>query len=252
MYNQIYSILREAGDIMLSAKNIETGVEEKDGSVNLVTTYDVKIQNFLQEKLLCLYPDAHFMGEENPRNVAILEGKTFIVDPIDGTANFVRHLDASAISVALLQDTEVILGATYNPYRNQFFYAEKGKGATCNGTPIHVSTAPLSESIVSFGTSPYYKELHPKTFDLGYRLLCSGLDIRRSGSAVIDLCETAQGHLDLFCELKLSPWDYAASSLIITEAGGTVSQMNGLPLVFDRPCSVVAGSAKAYKDFFTL
>ncbi len=252
MYNQIYSILREAGEIMLSAKNIETTIEEKDGAANLVTMYDVTIQNFLQQKLLSLFPDAHFMGEEDSRNAVILEGKTFIVDPIDGTANFIRHMNASAISVALLQEKEVILGATYNPYRNQFFYAEKGKGATCNQNPIHVSDAALSKSIVSFGTSPYYKELHPKTFDLGYRLLCASLDIRRSGSAVIDLCETAQGHLDLFCELKLSPWDYAASSLIITEAGGSISQMNGLPLVFDRPCSVVAGSPKAYKDFFTL
>lgn len=252
MYNQIKSIMYEAGQIMLSAKNIENTVSEKDGAANLVTIYDVKIQELLREKLLQLYPEAHFMGEEGSKKDDILEGKTFIVDPIDGTANFVRHMDASAISVALLQDKEVIIGATYNPYRDQFFYAEKGKGATCNGKSIYVSDAPLSESIISFGTSPYYKELHPKTFELGYRLLSVGLDLRRSGSAVIDFCETAQGHLDLFCEMKLSPWDYAASSLIITEAGGYISQMNGLDLVFDRPCSVLAGSKKACKDFFTL
>ncbi len=252
MYNKIKSIMYEAGQIMLSAKDISNTVSEKDGAANLVTKYDIKVQKFLQEKLLTLCPNAHFMGEEDTKKETILNGRTFIVDPIDGTANFVRHMDASAISVALLQDNEVIIGATYNPYRDQFFYAEKGKGSTCNQKPIHVSCASLSESIVSFGTSPYYKELHAKTFELGYKLISTGLDVRRSGSAVIDFCETAQGHLDLFFELKLSPWDYAASSLIITEAGGFISQMDGSALVFDRPCSVVAGSKKACKEFLCL
>ena len=246
------TILRQAGDIMLSAKNIEQAVEEKEGTANFVTKYDVMVQQLLKEKLLAHCPEAVFVGEEEKIQGDYLHGVAFIVDPIDGTTNFIKHYDASAVSVAMLLDGEVVMGATFNPYKNEFFYAEKGKGASCNGKPVHVSGKGLAENLICFGTSPYYPELISDTFRLAEALVRDGLDLRRSGSAVIDLCDVARGRAGLLFEMKLSPWDYAASSLILTEAGGVVSQMDGTPIIFDGPCSVVAGTPDAWKEFFVI
>lgn len=250
MKQQLEQILREAGKIMLSAKDIERSVTEKEGPANFVTRYDVAVQKLLQERLLALRPQAHFIGEEEDARADALHGEAFIVDPIDGTTNFIKHSDASAISVALLRDGEVVIGAVYNPYREQFFYAEKGRGATCNDKPIHAAETALADSLVCFGTAPYYPDKIPQTFAMAQALFTAGLDLRRSGSAVIDLCEVAVGSAGLMFEMRLMPWDYAAASLIVTEAGGRVSQTNGKPLTFDRPCSVLAGTQQAYADFF--
>ena len=250
MRESIQNILREAGQMMLEAKNIENAVQEKEGPANFVTRYDVAVQQLLRQKLLALRPNAHFVGEEGDARDDVLHGEAFIVDPIDGTTNFIKHYDASAVSVALTRDGEVVMGATYNPYRDEFFYAEKGRGATCNGKVISVAESDLAQSLVCFGTSPYYPELIPRTFALAQALLTHALDLRRSGSAVIDICDVARGRIGLMFELKLSPWDYAAASLILTEAGGRISQLDGTPLVFHHPCSVLAATPRAYRDFF--
>lgn len=250
MQKAIEAILREAGQIMLSARDIEKAVSEKEGTANFVTKYDVAVQNLLRERLLALRPQAHFVGEEEDAHDDVLHGEAFIVDPIDGTTNFIKHYDHSAVSVAMTRAGEVVLGATYNPYRDELFYAEKGRGAICNGAPIHVAAGGLADSLICFGTSPYYAEMIPRTFALAQRLLENAVDLRRSGSAVIDLCDVARGCAGLMFEMRLSPWDYAASSLIVTEAGGRISQVDGTPLTLDRPCSVLAGTPRAYAEFF--
>ena len=250
MREALEAILHEAGEMILEASRIKETVSAKEGPANFVTKYDVAVQRFLQEKLLALRPQAHFMGEEDDARDDVLHGEAFIVDPIDGTTNFIKGWNTSAISVALLRDGVVVLAATYDPYRREFFFAELGKGAACNGQPIHVSGEDLASSLVCFGSSPYYPEVRERTFRLGMTLMEYAVDIRRGGSGVIDLCEVARGSAGLFFERKLSPWDYAACSLLITEAGGRISQMDGTPLVFDRPCSVLAGSPQAYEDFF--
>ncbi len=252
MQKEIQAILRSAGQIMLSAQNIENAVEEKEGNANFVTKYDVAVQQLLRRELLALRPQAQFVGEEGDAQGDALSGDAFIVDPIDGTTNFIKHFGTSAISVALAQNGRVTLGACYDPYRDEFFYAELGKGAFCNGQPIHVTSLPLSECLVSFGTSPYYADLRARTFRLAQDILDHALDLRRSGAAVLDLCNLARGCSGLMFEFKLSPWDYAAASLIVTEAGGKISQMDGSPITLDRPCSVAAGAPQAYDEFFRL
>ena len=173
-------------------------------------------------------------------NTASGRGKYFIVDPIDGTTNFIKDYHVSCISVGLLEDGEVKIGVIYNPYLDEMFWAVKGKGAYCNGRRIHVSEQPLGNGLILFGASPYYKELHKKSFEMAYELFSPALDIRRSGSAALDLCSIAAGRAELYFELKLSPWDYAAGSLIVEEAGGIVTTVEGEKLSFDRPCSVMA------------
>ena len=143
-----------------------------------------------------------------------------IVDPIDGTTNFIKDYHTSCISVGIINDGIKAAGVVYNPYLNEMYYAIKGEGAFLNDKRIHVSDEPLSNGIVLFGTSPYYEELNEKSFEMAFDYFKKALDIRRSGSAAIDLCSIAAGRAEVYFELRLSPWDYAAASLILTEAGG--------------------------------
>lgn len=252
MKKELEEILRDAGQIMLGAQSIENSVQEKEGSANFVTQYDVAVQQLLRRRLLELRPNAQFIGEEEDCHADLLQKEAFIVDPIDGTTNFIKHYDSSAVSVAFAYGGKVVVGAVYNPYRDEFFYAEIGQGAFCNDVPIHVQDLPLSQSLVCFGTSPYYSELTHPTFVLAESLLNHALDLRRSGSAAIDLCDVARGRAGLMFELVLSPWDYAAASLIVTEAGGCIGQLDGSPVTLEHPCGVVAGAPKAWDDFFAL
>ena len=131
------------------------------------------------------------MGEEEVGKHYTGEGYLFVVDPIDGTTNFIKGYHASTISVGLLKDGEPVLGVVYNPYRDEMYTAEKGKGAYLNGEALRVSEDTLSESLVAFGTAPYYEELWERSFNLAQVFFTQSLDVRRSGSATIDLCDVA-------------------------------------------------------------
>lgn len=241
MLEQIKTAVIETSRIMLEAEDGKIGTHAKSGHANFVTEYDSQVQKELFERLAKILPEARFMGEEDDASSSFTDkGYLFIIDPIDGTTNFIRQNHTSCISVGLLRDGESVLGVVYNPYRKELFYAEKGKGAFCNNTPIHVSEEPLSNSILLFGTAPYYEELARPSFDIAYHYFGKCLDLRRSGSAAIDLCDIACGRAELFFELRLSPWDYAAGSLIVQEAGGFISDGRQNPLQFKRPQSIVA------------
>ena len=159
----------------------------------------------------------------------------------------------SCVSVALIVDGEAEIGVIYNPYLDEMYWAEKGNGAFCNTARLSVSKQPLSNGIVLFGTSPYHEELNKQSFDMAFKYFREALDIRRSGSAALDLCAIASGRAELYFELILSPWDYAAGSLIVEEAGGRACMTDGKPFRFDegKP-SVLAGSPQAVEDFLRL
>ena len=237
---KIIDTVKKCGQFILNADRSAMAIDSKEGPANFVTEYDKKVQQLLEKDLKEIVPDAYFVGEEDSTNTASGRGKYFIVDPIDGTTNFIKDYHVSCISVGLLEDGEVKIGVIYNPYLDEMFWAVKGKGAYCNGRRIHVSEQPLGNGLILFGASPYYKELHKKSFEMAYELFSQALDIRRSGSAALDLCSIAAGRAELYFELKLSPWDYAAGSLIVEEAGGIVTTVEGEKLSFDRPCSVMA------------
>lgn len=146
----------------------------------------------------------------------------------------------SAISVGLALDGERYMGVVYNPYLDEMFTAVRGQGAFLNGMPIHVSPEPLENGVVLFGTAPYYEELNQKSFELAYDYFKRSLDVRRSGSAALDLCSVAAGRAELFFELRLCPWDFAAGSLIVEEAGGKVTTVEGAQLTLEAPCSLLA------------
>lgn len=252
MLNAVVQAAREAGSILLSTHDLRNAVSEKEGVGNFVTTYDVKVQNFLRKKLLTAVPQAHFVGEEDTVHDDALHGLAFIVDPIDCTANFVRGWKHSAVSIALAQDGELILGVVYNPYRDEMFTAQKGRGALLDGQPIHVSARTMERGVFCFGTSPYDRALRARSFRIASRLMDRMQDLRRFGSAALDLTDIACGRAELGFECILQPWDYAAGALILQEAGGRISQLDGSPITLDRPCSILSGNPLVHAAFLAL
>ena len=251
MLNKITEIVKEAGKIVLSAHNQENTVTVKEGKKNFVTKYDVAVQEFLFNKLGEAFPEAEFVGEEGEND---FESKAlrFIIDPIDGTTNFMQDYRCSCISVALCKENDVIAGVVYNPYTDELFSAEKGKGANLNGNRIKVSDRPLSDGLALFGTSPYHPENTDETFALLRKVFDFSRDIRRSGSAAYDICTVACGRCEVFFEKGLQPWDIAAGTLILKEAGGVALNYQGREISFSAPNDVVFANPKAYKEFITL
>lgn len=242
---EILAIVHECGDIMLRATDIDRKIHQKEGKGNFVTDYDSRVQKVLKTRLLALMPEAVFLGEEDQMDhTDISQGYAFIVDPIDGTANFIRGYHASCISVALAENGYPVLGVIYNPYQKETYYAEKGKGAYCNGERIQTSERTLEEGLILFGVAPYNKELMQKSFEIAYSYVSRGEDLRRSGSAAIDLCMVASGRAEFFFEMVLSPWDYAAGALLVEEAGGFTGDLEGRPLTYDRKQTVTARAPK--------
>lgn len=245
----LIEIVREAGNLILSAHRDGTdyGIESKPGNANFVTEYDVAVQNYIMNAVKSLLPSCEFVAEEKENDVGVLSAEhCFILDPIDGTTNFIRDLRQSSISLAYLSGGELVFSLVYAPYTDEMFSAERGKGATCNGKPIGVSDRAREKAIAAFGTSPYYRELADKTFELCRRIFRSCADVRRGGSAAIDLANLAAGKTDLFFELCLSPWDYAAGILLVKEAGGIITDLSGEELSFLRPSSVIAANPSIY------
>jgi len=252
MLEEMIAAVKKCGDIILFVNDAERSMVTKEGKANFVTKYDMAIQAALSDELMKLLPQAQFVAEEGDCLKAAGAGCAFIVDPIDGTTNFIKNYKKSCVSVGLAEDGVITLAVVYNPFTGEMYSAEKGRGAFLNGQPVHVSNHPLSEELVAVGTSPYNEELIDDTFELAKTLHRASYDIRRSGAAALDLCDIAAGRCGLFFELNLSPWDYAAGSLIVTEAGGMVSRMSGDPLRFDRGGSVLAGNPLAWHDYFRL
>lgn len=245
----IAAIVTEASALMLQA-DADKKIRSKEGAANFVTAYDTAVQEFLYAKLAAFLPEAVFIGEESEENhTELLRSRlAFIIDPIDGTTNFIHDYRHSAISVALCDKGTVVSGVVCDPYLGEIFRADLGKGAFVNDRAIRVSDRPLKDGVVTFGTTPYWREYTDRTFDLIKELFRRSCDIRRSGSAALDLCYIAAGRTDAFVELLLSPWDYAAGSLLVNEAGGIVTDFAGDPLPFEHGSSVVAGGAAAWKE----
>ncbi len=238
-------IVRAAGARIRDA--VSFTVEQKSSFRDLVTSCDKETQRYLVEQLCAVCPSAGFLCEEEESH-PVADGYQFIIDPIDGTANFVNQFQHSAISVAFATKNEVIWGIAYNPFTDELFEAEKGLGAFLNGKPIHVSDKPLEQSLVLFGTSPYRSDLKDATMSLTSCMMDSCLDVRRSGSAVLDLCYVAAGRSGVYYEMNLSPWDFAAAMCIAQEAGATVTAFDGAPVVLTKKGGILAGNPTAYAE----
>ena len=243
-------LIRQAGKTMAEARHVESreNITAKPGDANFVTVFDVAIQDFLMQEIQKQIPTACFIAEEQENDTSILSREyCFLIDPIDGTSNFIFDYHHSAISVAMFSYGEPVFGAVYDPYLCELFWAERGKGAYLNDTPLQVSERPMELAMVAYGSAPYYKkQLAEKTFALQKELFLCCADVRRCGSAALDLAYLAAGRNDIFFEYSLSPWDIAAAALLVVEAGGVISDMNGNPPDYTKPIPVIAASARLY------
>jgi len=246
---KLIDIAKRAGQMMLDAHCENADIENKAGEANFVTKYDKMIQQFLKAELTKLYPDAAFMGEESGEDEYKNADTLIIVDPIDGTTNFIKNMRHSAVVIGIMKQSKPYKSVVYNPYDDEVFYAKSGEGAYLNGKRIRVSDKRLCDGLVGFGSVPYYKELYDKTFDLVKALMPECADIRRLGSAALDLCFLACGRFELFFEYKLSLWDYCPAGLILTEAGGIIRGDNCKELELNGTSAIIAGCPAAFEDF---
>lgn len=243
--SKVTPVIKEAGTRIRNT--VASPVHEKAGHYNFVTDTDVAIQEFLRTELMQLLPDARFFAEEQ-ENASLTNDFTWVVDPIDGTLNFMRERHFSCVSIALLKDRTPVMGLVYNPFTDELFSAIKGCGAFCNDKPIHVAENVFEKSLTTIGTSPYNAELHKATVYCLEKFLTQGGDIRRTGSAALDLSDVASGRTDSFVELILSPWDFAAGALLVTEAGGIFDMpYNENGIDFGKPACIFASSKTTYQ-----
>lgn len=212
------------------------------GVADFVTSVDLSVQNFIQQKLQEKYPEIQFLGEEMTAAEMNLDQPTWVLDPVDGTTNLIYDYHVSVISLALVDKSQPIMGIVYNPYLKELYYAEEGKGSFRNGEPIHVREAKgMEDALIAIGTSPYYKEYAASNFELFHKVYAACKDIRRSGSAAYDLACVACGRLDGYFERSLKIWDFAAGVVLVREAGGNVYDFSGTEMSMSLIGDLVAG-----------
>jgi myo-inositol-1(or 4)-monophosphatase len=213
-------ILKNLGEV--SKDDIDT----KQAS-DFVTRVDKESEELILKAIRQKFPDHHFLAEESARDAGGKEYR-WIIDPLDGTTNFIHQYPAFAVSIALEFRNEIVLGIVYDPLKEEIFTAEKGKGAFLNGRPIKVSSvSTLANSLVTTGFPFKRRDLIDPYLMLFKNVFHKVSDIRRAGSAALDLAHLAAGRCECFFEIGLGPWDIAAGIILIKEAGGVVSDFGG-------------------------
>lgn len=198
------------------------------GAADYVTKVDVAVQEYMRETLSAQTPEVILLAEEQENQNLNPEKSYWILDPIDGTTNLIHDYRMSAVSLGLCEQGQMTFGVVYNPFTEETFHAVRGQGAYLNGKPIHVSHREAFDTcIIALGSSPYEKDKARWLLPIFQNVFEATADFRRSASAALDLCYVAAGRVDGFFEFNLKPWDYAAGSLIVEEAGGQVTDWNG-------------------------
>lgn len=221
LFNEAVKIVLEAGEQLVRRKGIEK-VSEKSRT-DYVTEVDVCVQKFIFQKLSQLDSSVQYLGEEKDNREIDPQGRIWILDPVDGTTNLIHDFQHSVISLAYKEAGETSFGIIYNPFAHEMFTGKRGSGAFLNGKKIFISkTQALSQSLISTGTTPGSREGADRIFARMRRIYDCCQDIRRLGTAALELAYVACGRLDGFYEEHLKIWDYAAGKLLVEEAGGIV------------------------------
>lgn len=225
----------------------------RKGPADFVSTADLKAEKTLKQELQKARPGYGFLMEESaeiPESDG--SGRRWIVDPLDGTSNFLHGLPHFAISIALEEHGEIIAGLVYDPIKDDRFHAEKGQGAFHNDRRLRVSARHrLNECLIATGAPFAGKGDRPQFLGEIDAVMANTAGIRRWGAAALDLAYVAAGRFDGFWERELSPWDYAAGLILVREAGGYVSEMNGKALKMGSP-SILASNNAIHSDLMKL
>lgn len=228
MLKQVLIEATEAGAAVLKQFfNQPFHISTKEGINNLVTEADHKSEEVIFEIIRRNYPDHYILSEES--GAIVQESATkWIIDPIDGTVNFANGIPICCVSIGVEINGIMEMGAVYNPLLNEFFFGQRGNGATLNNEPIRVSDKKeVIHSCLVTGFPYTYLEQPNGPLEVFGRLIRKGVPVRRLGSAALDLCWVAAGRFDGFFEHSLNPWDSAAGYLIVEEAGGRVTDLKG-------------------------
>lgn len=230
MLNTAIEAAREAGKLLRDGVGKIKSIERKFGeATNLVTEFDKKAEALIIAKIHERFPSHDILAEESGSH-AIDSEYRWVIDPLDGTTNYAHSLPLFSVSIAVEHMGEIVAGVVYDPSADELFTAEKGKGAFCNGTRLHVSTAEsLIDSLLVTGFPYTIRENPGRIIDHFNNFLMEAQGIRRLGSAAIDLAYIAAGRLDGYWEMTLFPWDKAAGVLLVKEAGGLVTDITGGP-----------------------
>lgn len=227
---------RAAGRLLIQNLGSLMEVSYK-GEIDLVTNFDKMSQSILFEQLSRRFPEHDFLAEED---LCQDKGSSYrwVIDPLDGTTNYAHHFPVFGVSVALKREKDILLGVVFDPAREEMFSALRGEGAFLNGSRIKVSSLEdLGKSLLATGFPYDIRKSPTNNIDHFTNFILRAQDIRRCGSAALDLCSVACGRFDGFWELKLKPWDVAAGALIVEEAGGRVSDFTGEDLdIFGAEC----------------
>jgi myo-inositol-1(or 4)-monophosphatase len=239
------SLKRDLGEV----EHLQVSVK---GPRNFVTAADRRAEAILREELTKARPDYGFLGEEGGAHPGIDKTHRWIVDPLDGTTNFLHAIPHFAIAIALERNGAVVAGLVYNPANDEMFVAERGKGAFLNDKRIRVAARQrLADAIVACGLPHYGRgDLALARSEIaGAQRAFAGL--RRYGAATLDLAWIAAGRLDAYWERDLSPWDLAAGSLLVREAGGFISDIDGGDAILQSG-SVIAGNETMHRELLRL
>lgn len=237
----LITLARQSGEILRSTFGQHMRVDHK-GVIDLVSDADRRSEEFLLSHIHKNYPDHCIIAEESEQ-LPCADDRTWYIDPLDGTINFVHGVPIYSVSLGFAEAGELCLGVVYDPMRDECFSAQSGVGAWLNGEPIHPSSvADLDHALLVTGF-PYDIRTNPvNNLDHYANLALHSQGVRRLGSAALDLCYVACGRFDGFWELRLNAWDVAAGGLIARQAGAVVTNMAGEADFISQPQSILAAS----------
>jgi myo-inositol-1(or 4)-monophosphatase len=223
----LYEAANAAAAIIKEYSNKNFTISSKEGINDLVTEVDHKSEEVIFEIIKKHFPEHDILSEESGELIQDSKYK-WIIDPIDGTVNYANRIPLCCVSIGIEISGKIQMGAVFNPFLNEFFFAERYKGATLNDAAIHVSNrSSIKQSCLVTGFPYTYLDMENGPLEVFSKLIRKGIPVRRLGSAAMDLCWVAAGKFDGFYEHKLNAWDSAAGYLIVEEAGGKVTDMKG-------------------------
>lgn len=247
--SQLKTWARQAGKILRDGQKTKFKIEHK-GRVDLVTEMDKRSEDYILGEIRRNYPGHHIISEESG-HINGLDNTTshWYVDPLDGTVNYAHGVPLYVVSIGYAEHGKMMLGVIYDPTRNEMFSAQAGKGAWLNNRRIRVSgQTDLLQGLMVTGFPYDIIGEYSNNLDNFNRLSLVSQGVRRFGSAAMDLCYIACGRFDGYWEVRLKPWDLAAGWLIVTEAGGTVTDLDGNPDIMHAPYSILAATPALHAE----